>query len=241
MKGPEGRLVHQKEAPCRIVQEIRPVSLRYDPQSKTTTFDFGREFNGWVRFKTSGPAGTSIAITTIPTVALPRTSHFILAGTGGEETYEPRFFHAGMRQVVIQGAVRPPALEDLTGCLVSMSWSPSGSFRCSDDVANWLNDAVRRTVVAYTTFLPNDPVREWKAWTQDIQNMFWSSAYLFDCPDHVRAVAMGHARRPSAPTAACPNVDPGRVLRRLQQPLVGRLPRVGAVAVVPVLRRRRRC
>ena len=86
----------------------------------------------------------------------------------------------GMRQVVIQGAARPPTLEDLTGCLVSMSWPPSGSFRCSDDVVNWLNDATRRTVVAYTTFLPNDPVREWKAWMQDPQNMFWSSAYLFD-------------------------------------------------------------
>jgi len=180
VNGPEGRLVHQKEPPCRIVEEVRPVTLRYDPQSKRATFDFGREFNGWVRFRASGPAGTSISITTIPTVALPRTSHFTLAGGGGDEVYEPRFAYVGMRQVVIKGAARPPALEDLTGCLVSMSWAPSGSFRCSDDVANWLQDATRRTVVAYTTWLPNDPVREWKAWMQDPQNMFCSTAYLFD-------------------------------------------------------------
>jgi len=57
---------------------------------------------------------------------------------------------------------------------------PSGSFRCSDDLVNWLNATVRRTSVAYTTFLPNDPVREWKAWMEDPQNMFWSNAYLFD-------------------------------------------------------------
>jgi alpha-L-rhamnosidase len=181
VNGPEGRLVHQKEAPCRVVQEIRPVSLRYDSQSSAATFDFGREFCGWVRFRTSGPEGTSISITTIPSASdLPRTSHFILAGTGGEEVYEPRFFYAGMRQVVIKGTARPPTLEDLTGCLVSMGWTPSGSFRCSDDLANWLNDAARRTVVAYTTWLPNDPTREFKAWMQDPQNMFWSSAYLFD-------------------------------------------------------------
>jgi alpha-L-rhamnosidase len=180
VKAPEGRLVHQKEEPCKIVEQIRPVSLRYDPPSKTATFDFGREFCGWVRFRTAGPAGTSISVTTIPTVALPRTSQFILAGTGGDEVYEPRFFYAGMRQVVIKGAARPPALEDLTGCLVSMSRSPSGSFRSSDDIANWLHDATRRTVVAYTTFLPNDPVREWKAWMQDPQNMFRSTVYLFD-------------------------------------------------------------
>lgn len=180
VNGPEGRLVHQKESPCRVVEEIRPVSVRYNPQTNTSTFDFGREFSGWVRFKTSGPEGTAISITTIPTVSLPRTSHFVLAGTGGDEIYEPRFFYAGMRQVVVEGATRPPALEDLTGCLVSNGWTPSGSFRCSDDVVNWLNDATRRTVVAYTTWLPNDPVREWKAWMQDPQNMFWSSAYLFD-------------------------------------------------------------
>ena len=180
VKGPEGKLIHQKEEPCKIVQEIRPVSLRYDPQANTATFDFGREFCGWVRFRTTGPAGTSISITSLPTVALPRTSHFTLAGTGGDEVYEPRFFYAGMRQVVVKGAAHPPALGDLTGCLVSMSWAPSGSFRCSDDIANWLYDATRRTVVAYTTFLPNDPVREWKAWMQDPQNMFCSTAYLFD-------------------------------------------------------------
>lgn len=180
VKGPEGRLVHQKEAPCRIVEEIRPVSVQHDPQKKTSTFEFGREFCGWVRFKTAGPAGTTISITTIPTVALPRTSRFTLAGTGSDEVYEPRFFYAGMRQVIVTGAAREPTIEDLTGCLVSMSWSPSGAFRCSDGLANWLNDATRRTAVAYTTFLPNDPVREWKAWMQDPQNMLWSSAYLFD-------------------------------------------------------------
>lgn len=178
--GPDGRLVHQKEPPARIIEEIHPVSMKYDQETNTTTFDFGREFNGWVRFRTSGAAGTEISITSIPTVDLPRTSHFILAGTGSDEIYEPRFFYAGMRKVVVKGTVRPPIPGDITGCLVSIGWLPSGSFRCSDDVANWLNDATRRTVEAYTTFLPNDPVREWKAWTQDIQSMFWSTAYLFD-------------------------------------------------------------
>lgn len=180
VKGPAGRLVHQKEEPCQVVEEIPPMSLREDPQAKTWTYDFGREFCGWVRFKTSGPEGTAVSIITIPTVALPRTNHFTLAGTGGEETYEPRFFYAGLRKVVIQGAAHPPRLADMTGCLVSMSWATSGSFRCSDHQANWLNDATRRTAVAYTTFLPNDPVREWKAWMQDPQNMFRSSVYLFD-------------------------------------------------------------
>jgi len=219
LRRPEGQLTHQQEPPCKIVEEIRPVSLRYDPQANATTFDFGREFCGWVRFRTSGPPGTSVSITTLPTVALPRTSHFTLAG-GGDEVYEPRFFYAGMRQVVIQGAAHPPALEDLTGCLVSMSWAPSGSFRCSDDVANWLHDATRRTVVAYTTFLPNDPVREWKAWMQDPQNMFWSTAYLFDAQTMYerwqRDILDGQR-----PDGSSPNIAPGAYFDAYNSPWWG--------------------
>lgn len=220
VKEPEGQLVRQKEEPCKIVQEIHPATLRYDPQANTATFDFGREFCGWVRFRTAGPAGTSITITTIPTVALPRTSHFTLAGTGGWEVYEPRFFYAGMRQVVIKGATRPPVLEDLTGCLVSMSWPPSGSFRCSDDTVNWLNDATRRTVVAYTTFLPNDPVREWKAWMQDPQNMFCSSAYLFDAQtmyERWQWDIMDGQR----PDGSSPNIAPGAYFDAYNSPWWG--------------------
>lgn len=180
VKGPEGRLVRQKEPPCRVVEEVRPVRMTYDGKSQVATYDFGREIAGWVRFRTSGPAGTAITITTQPSCDLTRTSMFTLAGSGGDEVYEPRFFYTGMRRVVVKGLARPPAIGDLTGCVVSADWRPSGSFRCSDGVANWLNEATRRTVVNYTTWLPNDPVREWKAWTQDIQTMFWSSAYLFD-------------------------------------------------------------
>lgn len=89
-----------------------------------------------------------------------------------------------------------------------MSWQPSGSFRCSDDVTNWLNDATRRTVVAYTTFLPNDPVREWKAWMQDPQNMFWSSAYLFDSQTMYERWH-GDIVDGQRPDGSSPNIAPG--------------------------------
>lgn len=208
VKGPEGRLVRQREEPSRVVGELSPVNVRYEAGTKTATFDFDREFCGWVRFRTAGAAGTTISITTLPTVNLPRTSHFTLAGTGGDEVYEPRFFYAGMRQVVVKGITRPPKLEDLTGCIVSMSWKPAGMFRCSDDVANWLYDTTRRTVVAYTTWLPNDPVREWKAWMQDPQNMFWSTAYLFDAQTMYerwqRDIVDGQR-----PDGSSPNIAPG--------------------------------
>jgi alpha-L-rhamnosidase len=180
VKGPLGQLEHQKEAFNRIVEEMRPASLRFDSKTATATYEVGREVNGWVRFRARGPAGTTLRITTIPSDSqYPRTSTLVLAGSGGKETYEPRFFHAAMTRVTITGLAEEPTLEDLTVCCVSSMRTPAGAFTCSDEFVNGLEQAVRRTVVNYTTFLPNDPVREWKAWTQDIQSMFGSAFYLF--------------------------------------------------------------
>jgi len=188
VKGPEGKLVHQKEPPNRIVNEAKPVSFQYDAAKKSATWDFGREINGWLRFQASGPAGTRLTITTtavgsngdgVPGFP-PRSSTFILGSAPGPQTYEPRFFHGGMRHVTVTGLAEEPKQGDLTGCEISSLYTPSGDFKCSDERVTWLHDCVRRTMVAYTTFLPNDPVREWKAWAQDIQSTFWSSVYLFN-------------------------------------------------------------
>ncbi|MCY3018270.1 MAG: alpha-L-rhamnosidase N-terminal domain-containing protein [Planctomycetota bacterium] len=177
---PRGQLLHQKEPFNRIVEEFRPASMRFDAKTGTATYEIGREVNGHVRFLARGPAGTALRITTIPSdPTYPRTSAFVLAGTGGKETYEPRFFHAGMRRVTVSGLVEEPAQDDLIVCCISSMRTPAGAFRCSDEFINWLEQAVRRTMVNYTTFLPNDPVREWKAWAQDIQNMFGSAFYFF--------------------------------------------------------------
>jgi alpha-L-rhamnosidase len=180
VSGPAGALVRQREPFNRIVEEFQPVAMTFDAEKRTCVWDFGREINGWVRFRAAGPSGTELKIITIPTEPRPRTSRFVLAGVGEKETYEPRFFHAGMRRVEVSGLVVAPETNDLVGCQVSSMYTPSGGFECSDELQNWLNDSVRRTVAAYTTFLPNDPVREWKAWTQDIENMFRSAVYLFD-------------------------------------------------------------
>lgn len=177
---PRGRLLHQKEPSNHIVEEFRPVSMRFDTKTGTATYEVGREVQGWVRFRARGPAGRTLCITTIPSdPTYFRTNAFVLAGSAGKETYEPRFFYAAMQRVRISGLVEEPAPEDLVICRISSMRTPAGAFSCSDEFVNWLEQAGRRTVINYTTFLPNDPVREWKAWTQDIQNMFGSMFYLF--------------------------------------------------------------
>jgi len=187
VQGPRGKLEHQKEAFNRVVEEVKPVKMEYDPTNKSCVWDFGRTINGWVRFGAQGPAGTQFRITPLASVAgaaeapnaLRSTNLFTLAGTGGVEVYQPRFFYQGMRRVEVADLRSAPAMTDLVGFQISSMQTPTGGFSCSDDTVTAILATVRRTVVSYTTFLPNDPMREWKAWTQDIQNMFGSAFYLF--------------------------------------------------------------
>ena len=152
---PRGQLQHQKEPFNRIVEEVKPVTMKYDPVNKSCIWDFGRTINGWVRFKAIGPTGTQLRITTMPAApggeGAPKpqnwTSFFTLAGTGAPELYEPKFFHAGMRKVEVRGLSSEPAISDLLGCQVSSMETPSSGFSCSDETATALHDMVRRTVV----------------------------------------------------------------------------------------------
>lgn len=177
---PRGRLLHQRGPSNRVVEEFEPPAVDFDAKTGTATYDLGREVQGWVRFRARGSTGATLRVTTIPSdPSYPRTNLVVLAGAGLKETYEPRFLYVAMRRVKVSGLVEPPAPGDMMICGVSSLRTPAGSFSCSDEFVTWLEQAVRRTAINYTTFLPNDPVREWKAWTQDIQSMFGSMVYLF--------------------------------------------------------------
>ena len=187
VQGPTGRMVCQRETPTRVMEVVRPVSLTADPAGNGWIYDFGREFTGAIRFRASGKAGAGIGLN----ICLPfgmdggsggrpyRPSVFVLAGTGKEE-YSPRFYYNAISRVMVQGMATPPALEDMDAVALSGVAEASGSFRCSNDLLNWLHEKHRRTQRAFVTFLPNDSTREYKAWMEDPQNMFCSAVQLFD-------------------------------------------------------------
>lgn len=178
--GPEGVLVHQREPLCRIIEEIHPEKMSYDQETDTYKFSFISEVAGVVRFRTRGEKGQVITVSTIPSdLAYPHDNRFILNGGNDFEVYDPRFYNIAIKQVAIKGTTHVPKLEDVTVRTISSMGEAAGSFSCSDDYVNYLEDMVRQTMTYYTTFLPNDPSREWKAWTEDILNMFRSNTYLF--------------------------------------------------------------
>jgi len=203
VKGPAGRLVAQREPPTRVIDRIRPQRVT-QVRPGTWRYEFGREFQGWVEFSATGPAGTAVAITVFPQKYVNR---FTLAGKG-VETYRPRFHYNAITAIEVSGVATPPGLEDLVGCQINADLQTTGAFVSSDDTLNWMHGSVIRTFMNYVIAVPNDPTREKKGWTQDIETQLRPASYLFD----VRSLFErwhDDLRDGQAKDGNCPNVTPG--------------------------------
>jgi hypothetical protein len=88
--------------------------------------------------------------------------------------------YASVHQLVVRTSpgVLPIALSDVVGINVAMDAEPISAFACSDDTYSWLHASLARTQANYITGFPNDPTREKKGWTQDVQTMMRSAALL---------------------------------------------------------------
>ena len=111
---PAPNLVSQVDNGVTVQQEFRPVAVT-QPKPGVWVFDLGQNFTGWNRLAVRGPAGTTVTMRhaevlnpdgTIYTANLRAaqvTDRFTLAGTGGVETWEPRFTVHGYRYVELTG------------------------------------------------------------------------------------------------------------------------------------------
>ena len=149
-------------------------------------FNFGREFQGFVKLLITGPAGANASLlfcgsmygncdekTSPSETGGPDLSTFTLAGTGAPEAWLPRFMYSSVRTLVVKhDASIDAASVSVEGIFVAMDVDGGGaSFACSDATYTWLHDTVVRTQANYITGMPNDPTREKKGWTQDIMTM----------------------------------------------------------------------
>jgi alpha-L-rhamnosidase len=88
-------------------------------------------------------------------------SDLYIARGGGEETYRPRFTFHGFRYVEITGLSRRPALDDLEGLRLNSDVDEIGTFSCSNDLLNRIQDMTRRTFLSNIFSVQSDcPHRE---------------------------------------------------------------------------------
>ena len=165
------------------MQTLKPVSVT-EPKPGVFVFDMGQSFAGWAQLRVSGPAGTRVTMRygerlgadgnldrkTIDVFVYQgpfQTDSYTLKGRG-EELWEPRFTYHGFRWVEVTGFPGKPTLDSLRGRVVHTSFAPAGSFECSNELLNKIQQATLWSYRSNFVGIPTDcPHREKNGWTGD--------------------------------------------------------------------------
>lgn len=146
-------------------------------------YDFGENNAGIFRLKIKGQAGQRIDIQCAEKLTdgkvdysnigfypdgYSQRSIYILSGEG-EEVFEPMFAYFGYRYLYVSGITEEQATPELLTYLVmSSDLEERGTFECSDEIANKIYEAGRRSDISNFYYFPTDcPHREKNGWTGD--------------------------------------------------------------------------
>jgi len=205
---PVGTLRAQSAPPIRIGRIIYPVKIT-EPAPGIFIFDFGENFAGCVRLHARGQPGDKITLTCgellTPDGKLnantsacgqikqgrskggpgaPLNAYhqytYILKGKG-EETYTPRFTYGGFRYVEVVGYPGRPDSDAIVGLALYSAVEMTGSFSCSNEMFNRIQDAFRRTFLSNIFSVESDcPHREKFAYGGDIVSCSEAAIFNFD-------------------------------------------------------------
>ena len=186
---PGGRLVAQIQEPVRVTREVKPASF-WEVSPGVYIFDMGQNFAGCARLKVSGAAGTRIQmrygellfndstlndrstiachimkgsyVTQRPGAPENADQRDIYITRGkGEEVYHSRFTFHGFRYVELTGFPGKPDITTLTGLRMNSDLNSSGSFECSNELFNQIQENTLWTLLSNVFSIESDcPGRE---------------------------------------------------------------------------------
>jgi alpha-L-rhamnosidase len=166
-----GKLCATEGPPVRVLGALKPARV----EGNTAFFDVLT--SGWPRLTVNGKAGQVIEIRGDCGMEPQR---YTLAADG-PAVLEPRFvYFSGPHKLEITGLNEPLTVDAVSIQEVHADFEFTGGFHCSNAYLNQIYDALLRTHVNYNLEHPLDPMREKQGWTQDVETMFDSAAYMTD-------------------------------------------------------------
>ena len=182
-------LVAQSDEKVGCIKEIPAVSVIHTPKGETV-IDFGQVIAGRVSMKVSGAAGTDVTLEhsetldengdffiNITGIFKDQVDHYVLKGTGAEE-YEPWFTYHGFRYVKLTGYPGEVKAENFTAKVLGTQMEQTGTFTCSNDKLNRLQQNIYWSLRGNTLSIPTDcPQRERAGWTGDVQVIAPTACY----------------------------------------------------------------
>ncbi|GHH94022.1 family 78 glycoside hydrolase catalytic domain [Streptomyces capillispiralis] len=192
-QAPAGTLRAQPHDPIEIVETVRPTGIT-ELRPGVYVVDMGRTMAGWTRLTVrDATPGTVVRLVHgeklkedgsvhAETGHVPgrfQTDEYVCAG-GAEEVWEPSFSYKGFRYVQIGGLPARPSAEQVLGRVVHTRVEEVSDFSCSEPFYEWLDGAMRRTVLNNLHGIPTDtPMYEKNGWTGDAQLGAPVMAYAF--------------------------------------------------------------
>ena len=153
-------------------------------------YDFGQNFAGVVELRVKGRAGQKITVRHAEILksdgdlntAFLRTAKatFTYLCREGEQTYAPRFSYMGFRYISVEGADRADL--EVSAWAVYSAIRSRGSFQCSSELLNRLNENIRWGSKSNFVEIPTDcPQRDERmGWTGDIAVFAPTACFNFD-------------------------------------------------------------
>lgn len=181
---------------CRDLFDTELKPLEDSVRENVYVYDFGTNQAGVTKLRINGKPGQVITLRhsdylykgeySVNTIMFQRDSgikdylyrHFaqtdVFICKGGYEEFVPKFKYDGFRYVYVEGLEAEQATKEaITYIVMNSDIRERGSFSCSDEVLNQIQECTRRSDLSNFYYFPTDcPHREKNGWTADA----WLSA-----------------------------------------------------------------
>ncbi len=196
VSGPGGVLSAQMLPPIRATRILKPKSVT-EVKHGVWVYDFDQNLAGRLQLSIEAPAGTKISMKQgerlYPdgTVEQKQIARFIKSGElqtdtyickgDGREVWEPRFVYHGFQYVEVRGLPAPPTLDLLRAKVLHTDFASAGSFACSKDLFNRIQECTRWSFIGNYHGIPTDcPHREKIGWTGDAHLVGETGLFNYD-------------------------------------------------------------
>ncbi len=218
------RLEARRSLPVCINEEIKPVALIHTPAGETV-LDMGQNMTGWLRFKTSAPAGTRIHLQFGEVLQegnffrdnlRTAKAEYIYIADGTDAVVEPYFTFYGFRYVKISGWVGELSLDDFTGCVIYSQMDIIGEIETSNEKVNQLFKNAMWGQKGNFLDIPTDcPQRDERlGWTGDAQIFSGTACFNMDAAAFFSKYAYDLAKEQAKTGGMVPHIVPMSNLSR---------------------------
>ena len=193
MEAPKGKLVAQLSPSLKVMEEIKPVSVKAVGDGRYIV-DMGQNMVGWLLVRLNGKKNKPIIMRFAEVLKENATELYVAnlrsalarniytPAVDGRFEWEPTFVYHGFRFVEISGIDYEPTVEDFTGKVIYDEMATIGTFKTSDDMINKIYENACWGIRGNYRGMPTDcPQRDERlGWLGDRTTGAYGESFIFN-------------------------------------------------------------